>query len=121
VSVLGFYILIFLVVGVGSYLQAGVQGKLFQDIVHVALDGVDGEVEVLGDFLVAHALADQRDYLMFAFGHFDCFFKWRKAAGFDSIVDYLGKKRFRQGVGKYFFTFCHCAYGRDKIIKGCVA
>jgi hypothetical protein len=40
---------------IGGDLQAAVQGQLLQDVVHVALDGMAGGLESLGNLLVAEA------------------------------------------------------------------
>ncbi len=45
--------------GKGRYLQAGAERELFQDIMHMAFDGKSGDVQGLGDFLVAEAFGDQ--------------------------------------------------------------
>ena len=107
-SVLGFPARIFLAVGIGGYLKAGVQCKLFQNIVHMALDGVGGKVEILGDFLIAQPLPNQYNYFLLAFSHLDGFFKWGKVAVLDHIFDYLGKQGICQGIREQLFTFCNC-------------
>src|SRR5688572_31797978 len=56
------------VVDEGGNLKAGIELELLENVVHVALYGERGDVELLGNLFVAHALGDQVDDLAFAFG-----------------------------------------------------
>src|SRR6185312_12323006 len=54
---------------VSGNLQAVVQGELLQNVVHVTLDGVGGDMESARDFFVAQALDNQRDHLPLPLRH----------------------------------------------------
>ena len=56
-------------VGIAGYLQASVQCQFFQNIVHMALHGVGGDVEPLGNFLIAQAFRNQFNHLAFPLRH----------------------------------------------------
>jgi len=56
-------------VGVGRDLETSVQGEFFEDVVHVTLDSVRGNVKSTGDLLVAKALVNQTDDLPLTPGH----------------------------------------------------
>src|SRR5207253_3008784 len=54
--------------GVDDRLHPRVQVQLLEDVAHVVLDRVLGDVEVLGDLAVAHALGHELQHLELAVG-----------------------------------------------------
>jgi hypothetical protein len=42
-----------------SYLQATVEGELFENVMHMAFDGICRNIKPLSDFLVAQAFGNQ--------------------------------------------------------------
>src|SRR5512135_505972 len=76
-------------------LQAAVQGHLFQYVVDVALHGVGGESESLGDFLVTHSLGGEGGNFTFTFCHPRCsgYFPFPLPK---CLVDNMSEERFRQ-------------------------
>src|SRR5436309_11449891 len=55
--------------GIGGDFQARVERELFQDIVDVALDRVGGNVQLPCDCLVAQAVCNECDDLLFTSSH----------------------------------------------------
>src|SRR6185369_1986042 len=58
-------------VGERGHLQAATERQFLQNIVHVTLDRVDGDVEPGGDLLVAQTLAEEVNHLALAVGQAD--------------------------------------------------
>jgi hypothetical protein len=75
-------------------LDAAVQGKLLQNVVHVALDGVGGDVEALGNLLVAQALSYQARNLLLALRHLNGFQHGGSAVR-DRLIHNVGQQRAR--------------------------
>ena len=78
--------------GIAGYLEAGVQCQFFQNVMHMALHGVGGNAEPLGNFLIAQALRNQVNDVAFTLRH-----PHRRnqvsLALLDHLVDNLGKER----------------------------
>ena len=45
--------------------------RFFQDVMDIAFDSIDGNVEALGDFLIAETIGNENEDFPFAFGHGD--------------------------------------------------
>jgi hypothetical protein len=57
--------------GEACQLKPRVERQLFQYMMHMALDGVDGDVQFMGNFLVAVSLGDKTNHVLFSLGHFN--------------------------------------------------
>ena len=85
-------------------LQSSVQGHLFEDIVDVALHSIGGEIEPLGDLLIAHPFRDQENDLSFPFRHSDCT-RQRFPLVAHGLFDDVRKERFSQRRGRTRIPF----------------
>src|SRR5579864_6597232 len=103
-------------VGKGGDLQASMECKFFQDIVHVALDRVNRDVQPRGHFLVAQALAEQVDHLAFPLGQPHAF-QNRGSATAHGLPSDLAEERSRQFGRQHVGAVRHRADGPEEIVK----
>ena len=54
--------------GIGGSLRAVFELKLFQNVLDMAFDGIDGNGQLVGDLLVAGSAGDKAQHEQFPFG-----------------------------------------------------
>lgn len=72
--------------------QACIKAQLVQNVVNVTLDGVNGQAQCLGDFLIAASCGNQVNNVLLALGEADPI---RDPSGIDflqGVLDDLGEK-----------------------------
>ena len=84
-----------------GYLQATVQGQLFKDIMHMALDRVRRNIDPLGDFLVAETVGNERNNFPLPFRHADSVCQL-PLPFLEGMVDNMRKKRTHERKGRTF-------------------